>query len=179
MEQLKLIRPSAEYAEQILSYRSEFLQNKDSMDGTSSLWRISDVGEWLSWVDKLATNAAYEEGWIPDVQYLCIREKDNQLVGMIDIRLELNDYCARFAGQIGYSIRKSERRKGYAKEQLRLALEECRKLGFTRVLITCAKENEASRRTILAFGGQLDGEELDPSDGLLTQRYWVTVPPAA
>lgn len=176
MEQLKLIHPSRDYAEQILSYRNEFLQNKDSMDGTSRLWQISDINEWLLWIEKMATKEAYQEGWIPDIQYLCIREQDNRLVGMVDIRLEMNDYCARFAGQIGYSIRKSERQKGYAKEQLRLALEECRKLGLTCVLITCAKENEASRRTILACGGHFDGEELDESDGLLTQRYWVDVP---
>ena len=53
---------------------------------------------------------------------------------MIDIRQELNDYCARFAGHIGFSIRRSERNKGYAKIQLRLALNECKKMGLSRVL---------------------------------------------
>ena len=56
------------------------------------------------------------------------------MVGAVNIRHDLNDYLLKYGGHIGDGIRPSERRKGYATEMIRLALEECRKLGLTRVL---------------------------------------------
>ena len=70
-------------------------------------------------------------------------------------------------GHIGYSIRPSQRRKGFAKLQLELGLAEARKQGLDRVLITCDEDNEASRRTILSAGGVYENT-IDRS-----QRYWI------
>ena len=95
------------------------------------------------------------------------------MVGIIDIRHRLNDYLLKFGGNIGYSVRKSERRKGYAKTMLALGLEECRKLGLEKVLITCDKENIASAKTILACGGVLENEI--PEERRITQRYWIAL----
>ncbi|HBP25488.1 MAG TPA: GNAT family N-acetyltransferase [Acholeplasmatales bacterium] len=92
---------------------------------------------------------------------------------MIDIRHRLNDYLFRLGGNIGYSVRKSERRKGYAKAMLGLALEKCRKLGLERVLVTCYKDNLASAKTILANGGVLENEIVESTG--ITQRYWITL----
>ena len=52
-------------------------------------------------------------------------------------------------------------------------LEECRKLGLERVLITCDKENIASAKTILSCGGVLENEI--PEEGRITQRYWIAL----
>ena len=92
---------------------------------------------------------------------------------MIDIRHSLNEHLFNFGGHIGYSVRKSERRKGYATRMLALALEECRRLGILRVLVTCDSENIASERTILINGGVL--ENTVPEDGRFTRRYWITL----
>ena len=81
-------------------------------------------------------------------------------------------------GHIGYSIRPSQRRKGYARETLRLTLDKCREAGEARVLITCDKDNIPSARTIPANGGVLENEVVDePGLGQsgMIQRYWITL----
>ena len=103
--------------------------------------------------------------------FLAIREEDNQLVGMINIRHTLNEYLYNYGGHIGYSVRKIERRKGYATEMLKIALDECRKLGMEKVLITCDSDNIASAKTIKSCGGILENEVHD-DEGLI-QRYWI------
>ena len=42
---------------------------------------------------------------------------------MVNIRHYLNEELSKFGGHIGYSIRPTERNKGYAHEQLKLALK--------------------------------------------------------
>lgn len=90
---------------------------------------------------------------------------------MIDIRHRLNEYLLQFGGNIGYSVRPSQRRKGYATEMLALALEECRKLGIDRALVTCDKTNIGSAKTIQKNGGVLENEVLEGDR--ITQRYWI------
>lgn len=175
METLLLVAPSAQYMEQIREYRAEFLACDEVMHGTASLRKFEDPAEWLLWLAQTSREDTCPEGLVPDTEFLCVRAADNRLVGMINIRHRLNDYLCRFGGHIGYSVRKSERGKGYGKEQLRLALGHCPALGIPRVLITCGSENIASQKTILSVGGVYESEELDPADGEVTQRYWVTL----
>ena len=92
---------------------------------------------------------------------------------MIDIRHRLNEYLLQFGGNIGYSVRPSQRRKGYATEMLALALEECRKLGLNRALVTCDKTNIGSAKTIQKNGGVLENEVLEGDR--ITQRYWIAL----
>ena len=82
---------------------------------------------------------------------------DMKLRQIADIRHDLNqDYLLTIAGHIGYSIHPVERRKGYATDQLRLALLEAKKLGIECVLVTAADWNIGSQKTILANGGVLE-----------------------
>lgn len=74
-------------------------------------------------------------------------------------------------GHIGYGIRPSERRKGYATVLLNLALIKARELGIQRALVTCDRDNIGSAKTIMNNGGVLDSE--DEVDGTIIQRYWV------
>ncbi len=87
------------------------------------------------------------------------------------IRHFLNDYLEKFGGHIGYSVRKSERQKRYAKKMLELALEKCKELNINRVLLTCSKDNIPSMKTILSQGGVLENEVLEGER--ITCRYWI------
>jgi predicted acetyltransferase len=75
-------------------------------------------------------------------------------------------------GHIGYGIRPSERKKGYATMMLKLALEHCKKVGLEKVLLTCDKSNLASAKTIMKCSGVFENEEKQ-NDGDFLQRYWI------
>ena len=147
---LKLVLPSPEYKDQILSYKEEFLANGDSMDGTAGLDRTGSFEEWYEKWKLTLHEETVPAGWVDSTTYLAVDEND-VLVGMIDVRHRLNDFLLKHCGHIGYSIRKSQRRKGYATEMLALALKECPQFGIERALVTCAKQilvrQERSRKT--------------------------------
>ncbi|MDO5438971.1 MAG: GNAT family N-acetyltransferase [Erysipelotrichaceae bacterium] len=111
----------------------------------------------------------------PGKTFLLIRGNDNRIVGTVNVRWDLNEAMLRFGGHIGYGIRPSERRKGYNKINLYLALKEAKKIGLDRVMIDCAVSNIASDKTIQDLGGILERCEIDPVDGELTNVYWINV----
>ena len=113
-------------------------------------------------------------GYVPDTVYFLMDESEGKILGRISIRHRLNDYLLNRGGHIGYAVAPSERRKGYATEQLRLGLEKCREMGLSPVLITCLKENIASAKVIQKNGGVLEDERVS-GEGKVFQRYWIEV----
>ena len=108
------------------------------------------------------------EGWVPAVQLVAFA-RDGQAVGFLNLRLRLSAYLREEGGHIGYSIRPSERGKGYAKEALRQGLQVARSKNIKRVLVTCDCDNAASRAVILANAGALEGVRGGK------ERYWIDV----
>jgi predicted acetyltransferase len=167
---MRLFRPSIEYKQQVLEYKNEFMENGDNLAGASYLQKYDVYEEWMKFVlDNEKESTKHTE--VTASVFLAIREEDNKLVGMINIRHTLNEYLYNYGGHIGYSVRKIERRKGYAKEMLKIALEECKKMGMKEVLITCDADNIASAKSIKSCGGILENEVSD-DEGLI-QRYWI------
>ena len=172
-EKLLFLRPDESYIPQYEDYRREFLEAGSSLDGTGPLRRIADGGVWLAHVRSYESPDTLPEGKVLATQYCLVRESDGRLLGMLQLRHYFNDYLRKYAGHIGYSVRPSERRKGYAKRMLAMGLDEARKLGIARVLISCADDNEASRRTILANGGVYEGSVREEAEGITLERYWI------
>ena len=174
MEKMLLLRPNASYLDEVSAYRSEFLAAGSSMDGTGML-RQTDAAEWLRLLPLYERPETVPKPLVPATQFIYVRESDRRLVGMLQVRHSLNEALRLFGGHIGYSIRPSERHKGYVSQMLKAALPFCKSLGLDRVLITCSKDNETSRRVILKNGGVYENTVQHPSENKELERYWITL----
>jgi predicted acetyltransferase len=99
----------------------------------------------------------------------------DEFIGEVSIRHRLNAWLLQEGGNIGYGIRPSRQRRGYGRLILALALEECRRLGLERVLVTALAANRGSVRIIEANGGRLENQIDAPSGDGLLRRYWITL----
>lgn len=90
--------PGMLYAEQIKQYRQEFLSCDSSLDGCGALRRLSNPEEWLAETEKYTKPETVPEGKVQAMQFLYIREEDNRLLGMIQVRHTLNEYLKNYAG---------------------------------------------------------------------------------
>jgi len=156
MSELYLELPGSEREDDAKSYLKEFVESGSDINGMGFLDEYEDYGEWLKMVEDYRNDTNLKEGYVGSTEYFLIRRSDDRIVGMVNIRHSLNEFLKETGfGHIGYGIRPSERRKGYATEQLRLALEKCRELGIKQVHVGCFEENTGSRRTIEKNGGKL------------------------
>ena len=83
--------------------------------------------------------------------YLAVRKSDDKIVGVIDLRHHINHpILGTWGGHCGYSVRPSERGKGYAKEMLRLNIQNAKSMGIEKLLVTCDVKNIAIEKRIIA-----------------------------
>ena len=171
MDKIILVKPDLSYADEIIKYKEESLAESPVINGSAGLDRFSSIEVWLEELKKRSCEDTVPKGLVPSSTYLGVREKDNYIVGMIDIRHYLNEYLTQVGGNIGYGVRKTERNKGYAKQMLKLALEKCKELKIKKVLITCDEDNIASEKVILSANAKL--EDIRNVDGENKKRFWI------
>ena len=171
MDKIILVKPDLSYADEIIKYKEESLAESPIINGSAGLDRFSSIEIWFEELKKRSCEDTVPKGLVPSSTYLGVREKDNYIVGMIDIRHYLNKYLTQVGGNIGYGVRKTERNKGYAKQMLKLALEKCKELKIKKVLITCDEDNIASEKVILSANAKL--EDIRNVDGENKKRFWI------
>ena len=153
MEKIILIRPTAQLKEQALAYRNEHFQNGERIINVSELFdQIESYEEWLSGVTDNTNPETVNKDWVVTDTYFAIRESDDKIIGIIDLRHTLNDYL-KDCGNCGYSVRPSERKKGYATEMLRQLLGKAKEVGLTDLQLSVKKKNIASVKVIQKNGG--------------------------
>ena len=171
MDKIILVKPDLSYADEIIKYKEESLEESPIINGSAGLDRFSSIEIWFEELKKRSCEDTVPKGLVPSSTYLAVREKDNYIVGMINIRHYLNEYLTQVGGHIGYGVRKTERNKGYAKQMLKLALEKCKELKIKKVLITCDEDNIASEKVILSANAKL--EDIRNVDGENKKRFWI------
>ena len=110
--------------------------------------------KYEDWVNKVNRNSEIaDDEW--GRYYLYLAFDGDKLVGLLNIRFDLNDNLRELYGDIGYGVRPSERRKGYATEMLKYALGICKEKSMGEAILGCYENNYGSNRTILKNGGVL------------------------
>lgn len=180
MEKIELVEPQKKYAEDIWLFRQEILEydaeNESRFAGCMSLDNSESAEDWIRICElrKRGETCAEAGTTVPSHMYLAVRRKDGKIVGIIDLRHHINHpILGTWGGHCGYSVRPSERGNGYAKEMLRLNIQNAKALGIPKLLITCDVSNKASEKTILSNGGVY--ESTIEVDGTMMKRYWITL----
>ncbi len=173
MNELKLIKPSKNLQSDIWNYRQEcFDYGETRINGSCGISFFDNFDEWLQLVLSIEKDKSSREN-IHASTFFSLRKSDNKIIGSIQFRHTLTEELKRHGGHIGYEIRPSERRKGYAKQQLLLVLDIARQMRIPKVMISCDKDNISSARTAISCGGVLTWEGLYKNK--IEQIYWIDI----
>ena len=168
---LSIIEPKIDYEKQYLDFIDEWKATKEELVPFVLDLDYSDFALYIENLRNFSLGIGLKETFVPHSTYWLV--DDERIIGVSNLRHVLNQQLLIRGGHIGYGIRPSERKKGYATILLKFTLEKARQFGITKALLTCNKDNIGSIRTIVNNNGILDSEEL--INGKIVQRYWITL----
>jgi len=153
---IKLVRPTLELKEKALDYRKEHFDcGEFVINGSELLDKTDSYEDWLTAVINNANPETVNPNWVLTDTFFALDPTSQKIVGIIDLRHTLNDFLINF-GNCGYSVRPSERKKGYATEMLRQLVNVAKKAGITELDLSVEKDNIFSVKAILHNGGKYE-----------------------
>jgi len=167
-------RPHVGLRDSYLDLIREFREAGEPLIPFPLAFANDDFPSFLARLAACARGEGVLPGFVPHSTYWLV--SDGVVVGVSNLRHSLTDALRREGGHIGYGVRPSARRRGFAGELLRRTLDSARELGLSEALLSCGSSNEASIRTILGNGGRLVSEELLPQRGEVIHRYLIALP---
>ena len=175
MEKFYYEVPTIKRKNDAINYINEHYECNSNINGVGGLYKYLDNYE--GWLEKLENdyNTIPSEERVPSRTYFLIRESDDRIIGMINIRTALNERLKKNGGNIGYGIRPTERGKGYNKINLYLGLKVCDRFGLDNVLLDADVNNPASWKTMEALGGKRINKHFDSFLGQELVDYEINV----
>ncbi|SFE72239.1 Predicted acetyltransferase [Paenibacillus catalpae] len=173
MEDVYLVRPSVEWMEPYLDFYQEWIASGEDIVPWVVEKDPSQFEAMVQWLEDHSNGIGLQDGWVPDTTYW-LAAGSRTIVGAVNIRHDLTPWLMDRGGHIGYGIRPTARRKGYATKLLAHSLEKTKELGIQRVLVVCDESNVASAKTILNNGGVEDKSFVEES-GNVIRRFWIEV----
>ena len=173
---MRLVFPTFEYKDKAIQFINEFYEYDSEINGSGGLDRYLEESTYEEWLKKVLADidiANVLQSRVPALTYFYIREEDDKILGMINMRLALNEFLKREGGHIGYCIRPTERRKHYATDMLNDALKVFDTLGIKDIILTCDKSNIASAGVIKNCNGELVAEFYSDTFKEEIQKYVI------
>ena len=169
---LRLIEPAVHLEASHASFLEEFQLLGEQLVPWIVAEPYERFSDYVEMLEAASRGIGIPADFVPHSTFWLVDARD-EIVAISNLRHELNEFLLTYGGHIGYGVRPSARRMGYATELLRQTLMEARARGIDRVRLTCSKDNLASAKTILRNGGVLDDEEYMPEHGEIVCRYWI------
>lgn len=117
--------------------------------------RFDEYKEWIKGKVQESEQTGIVDGWkVPQTTFWLF--EDGRPVGCGNLRHFLTEKLLEQGGNIGYSIRPSDRNRGLGKVLLSLLIDESRKIGIDKLLLTIHNENTPSLHVALANGGKIE-----------------------
>ena len=170
MKNIQLVFPNEKYLD---SYKKAIEEYKENNITTYNFKEITE--DMFEQIENNRKGINLKPGRVASTYYWLI--ENNEFIGQITIRHELNDDLLNYGGHIGYGVRYSKYNQGYGTLMLSLALKKSKELGLDKVLITCNDDNYGSARVIEKNGGILENKVKNIIDGeeIITRRYWINL----
>ena len=92
---MKLVFPNIRYKDKAIDYINEFYEYQSDINGSGALDRFLSESTYEAWLEKVLADidiANVEKPRVPALTYFYVREEDDKIVGMVNIRLALNDF---------------------------------------------------------------------------------------
>ena len=173
---MRFVFSNSDYEEKAKDFICEFDEYESESNGSGGLDRYLNQSTYEEWLKKIMGDidiANIEPGRVPALTYFYVREENEKVIGMINVRLVLNAFLREEGGHIGYCIRPTERGKGYATRMLEETLNFCGSIGLTEFVLTCDQSNIASACVIQRCGGRLEAEFYSETFPQTIQRYRI------
>ena len=176
LDKIKLVRLNKDYKnqlEEMLSTWKEYIREKGLVYESPYAIFKNDYHDFDYYLDNLEIKEETEK-LVPDSTFFAYDTEHDIFLGAINIRHKSNDNLINDGGHIGDGVRPDYRRCGVATRMIKLALEECKKIGLKKVLMTCDDDNIGSKKSIIRNGGVHENDFVD-KDGVVVNRYWITI----
>lgn len=167
---LEFVLPSEKNKNDVLSFYDEFERAGETCIGFVG---YKNFDAWLVGMNNRRSGNNLPVGYVRENFYLCYDEKE--IVGVFNLKFELTEFLLKYGGHIGYAVRPSKRKCGYASEILKRGISLSKRFGLEKVLCVCDDGNEASEKVILKNGGVFENELYDEDEKVFVKRYWIEV----
>lgn len=155
LNKLELRKLAATDGTDIYEMLQELPADENGFINRAAGMRFDEYQEWLKGKVQEAEQVGLVDGWkVPSTTFWLF--EDGRPVGCGNLRHFLTEKLLAQGGNIGYSIRPADRNRGLGKALLSLLIEEGRKMGMDRLLLTIHTQNTPSLHVALANGGKIE-----------------------
>lgn len=169
-----LVKPEFKYFRQYKEMMDEWIEDGSRLAPWPVYLKYDNEEKFKELVQYLedVENGINSDGRAPSTTMWLYDEEQDKIIGLYNLRHVLIGDMGKLWGHIGYGVRPSERRKGYATFLLKSTMNAACERGINDVYVGAYSDNIASCKTIEKCGFQFDEVMIDEGCGKEIRKYF-------